>query len=77
MGKRITCDGTGVEIPEESPTTGMFGHQYSDKARPVAEQYLDAVNDLHTKAAQRFDEELSGLRAYYREQLDELPDDVS
>lgn len=74
MGTRTTCDGTGVEIPEETPTTGHFGHQYSDEARLVAEEYLKRVDELHTEAAKAFQAALDALRAEYREKLHELPD---
>lgn len=77
MAKKTTCDGTGIEIPEETPTTGHFGHQYSEEARPIAEEYLKEVDDLHTKAARFFEEGLAVLRGAYRERLAQLPDDPS
>jgi hypothetical protein len=75
MGTRTTCDGTGVEIPADTPTTGHFGHQYCDDARGVATEYLAAVNQLHTDIAAMFQERLDLLRAQYRERLTQLPDD--
>jgi hypothetical protein len=76
MATITTCDGTGVEIPADTPTTGLFGHQYSEEARPIAEKYLAELDDLHTSAAIAFKNGLDSLRARYREQLRELPDDV-
>jgi hypothetical protein len=76
MATVTTCDGTGVEIPAETPTTGQWGHQYSDAARPIAEAYLDDLSALHTKYAQLMQTELGELRARYREKLQQLPDDV-
>lgn len=75
MGKRTTCDGTGVEIPHDTPPTGMFGHQYCDVARKVAEEYLAKVNALHTATAAAFQEGLEKLRKEYRVELEQLPDD--
>ena len=75
MARVTTCDGTGAEIPEETPTTGLFGHQYSDEARPIAEEYLAALDALHSESATTFTAKLGELRAKYRSQLRELPDD--
>ena len=76
MAKITTCDGTGVEIPADTPPTGHFGHQYSDEARPIAQAYLDAVDAVHTEVAELFAERLASLRASYGERLRELPDSV-
>lgn len=76
MAKVTTCDGTGVEIPDSTPVTGQFGHQYSDDARPIAEKYLADLDELHTETARVFQEKLGALRERYRERLRELPDDV-
>lgn len=75
MARITTCDGTGVEIPDDTPTTGHFGHQYCESARIVAEQYLADLDALHTKAAERFQAELTDLKSLYREKLKELPDE--
>lgn len=75
MAKITTCDGTGVPIPEDTPATGIFGHQYSDDARPIAEKYLLDLDELHSRTAQRFQTELAELRALYREKLQQLPDE--
>lgn len=69
------CDGTGVEIPEDSPTLGHFGHQYSDEARVIAEEYLQALNDLHSEMASKFQADVDSLRAKYHERLAVLPDE--
>lgn len=74
MATITTCDGTGVEIPADTPPTGYLGHQYSEAARPIAEQYLAAVDTLHTETARDFEEKLAHLRTMYREKLRELPD---
>lgn len=74
MALTNTCDGTGVEIAPDTPTTGVFGKQYCEAARPIAEQYLAAVDALHTETARDFEEKLAHLRTMYREQLRELPD---
>lgn len=74
MAGITVCDGTGVEIPEDAPTTGFFGKQYSDAARPVAEAYLAELNELHTAAHREFEVKLEALREKYRPQLRELPD---
>lgn len=75
MGTKTTCDGTGVEIPDDTPTTGLFGHQYSDEARMYAEEYLENMSQLHTRYATNFQAELNELKALYREKLKELPDE--
>jgi hypothetical protein len=75
MATRTTCDGTGVVISDDTPVTGIMGHQYCDDARPVAEMYLADVSELHTKHAQAFTLELQELRARYREKLSQLPDE--
>lgn len=75
MARVTTCDGTGIEIPEDTPVTGDFDHQYCDAARPIAEKYLEDLDNLHTRHAQSFQAELDDLRRLYREQLRQLPDD--
>ncbi len=70
------CDATGVEIPEDTPTTGHHGRQYSDEARPIAEQYLRELDEIHTVFAVAFQAKLTELRAKYREKIRELPDDM-
>lgn len=75
MATVTTCDGTGVEIPPDTPTTGIFGHQYCDAARPIAETYLEEVETLHKRLAIQFQAELEELRARYRGQLKQLPDE--
>jgi hypothetical protein len=77
MATVTTCDGTGVQIPVDTPTTGIFGHQYSDDARPIAEKYLAELDLLHTEAARAFQAKLDALRTVYRHQLRELPDDFA
>lgn len=74
MATITTCDGNGTEIPADTPTTGPFGHQYSDAMRPIAEKYLVDLNDLHTQLAAAFKAGLEDLRNQYREKLRELPD---
>lgn len=74
MGAKTVCDGTGVEIPDETPNTGIFGHQYCDEARPIAEEYLAKVSELHTQVAAQFKASLEDLRDTYRAKLRELPD---
>lgn len=73
--KQAICDGTGDPIPDDTPTTGPWGRQYSDAARVIAEQYLQKVNDLHTRYSTLFQQELEDLRAATREHLKQLPDD--
>lgn len=73
MATNTICDGTGVEIPEDTPPTGLFGRQYSEGARPLAEKYLEELNALHTAAAESFQAQLDALRARYRH-LRTLPD---
>jgi len=70
-----TCDGTGVPIPDSTPVTGVLGNQYCDDARPLAQKYLDDLNDLHTQVAQQFQTRLNELRAAYHEKLKKLPDE--
>lgn len=77
MAKATTCDGTGTPIPDDTPATGLFGHQYSDEARPIAEEYLREVNDLHTTTAAAFQRTLEAIRDRYRAQLRSLPDEIS
>jgi len=77
MGTRTTCDGTGVEIPDDTPPTGLHGRQYSDDARQIAEAYLAELDAIHTESAVAFQAKLTVLRAKYRVQLIELPDDAS
>lgn len=74
MAKITTCDGNGTEIAEDTPTTGMFGHQYCDEMRPVAEAYMAALSDLHARHAEKFTAELTEIRAHYKAKLRELPD---
>lgn len=76
MAKTTTCDGTGVEIPDDTPVTGHYGHQYADGARAIAEAYLAKVDEAHTEAAVLFAGRLERLRMEYRALLRELPDDV-
>lgn len=54
------CDGTGIEIPEDSPKLGPYGRQYAECIRPLVEQYLA---------------ELAEIRERYRRVLAQLPDD--
>lgn len=75
MAKVTTCDGTGIEIPEDTPFTGEFEHQYCPAARHFAEKYLEDLDNLHTKHAEAFQLELDDLRKLYREHLRQLPDD--
>lgn len=75
MATKTTCDGTGVEIPSDTPVTGMFGHQYCEASRVVAESYLSDLNTLHTEMAQQFQTRLDELRSIYHEKLKELPDE--
>jgi hypothetical protein len=75
MAKVTTCDGLGVPIAEETPTTGLFGHQYCDEARPIAEEYLKAVDDLHTRLSEEFASEMAKIRSAYRLKLIQLPDE--
>ena len=77
MARSTTCDATGVTIPEDTPTTGIFGHQYCDSARPLAEKYLEDLHDLHTRHAVAMQAELDEMRALYREKIATLPDDAS
>lgn len=74
MAKINTCDGTGVEIPENTPETGHFHHQYSDAARPIAEAYLRELDEIHTETAQAMKIKVEVLRSRYRALLRELPD---
>lgn len=76
MAKITTCDGTDVEIPADTPITGLFGRQYSDAARPIAEKYLEEFDELHTKIAREMQAGIEALRARYRGELRQLPDDV-
>ncbi len=76
MGTQTLCDGIGIAIPEDTPVTGLFSHQYSDAARPDAQAYLDELDALHTKHAAAFAIELAELRAKYRERLMILPDEA-
>lgn len=76
MARATTCDGTGATIPDDTPATGYWGHQYSDAARPVAEEYLRELNALHTRAARDFMDQLDALRARYHEKLTTLPDHI-
>jgi hypothetical protein len=41
----------------------------------VAEKYLAELTDLHTANARKFAEDLAALRARYRSQLRQLPDE--
>ena len=75
MASRNHCDGTGVEIPDDTPTTGFFGRQYSDEARLIAEEYLKKVDELHFEIATKFQAALDALRAEYRTRIQTLPDD--
>lgn len=75
MASRTICDGCGTEIADDTPTTGHFGKQYSSELRPVAEEYLAKLDELHTAAALQFTSELCKLRAHYREMLLKLPDE--
>lgn len=75
MGSITTCDGSGVEISPESPKTGHFDRVYSEEMRPIAENYLCKVDDLHTRMATQFTDELALIRATYREKLKFLPDE--
>lgn len=75
MGTKTTCDGTGVDIPGDTPTTGMNGRQYCHEARKIAEDYLRDLDTTHTAMAMAFQKALTELRAKYREQLTQLPDD--
>ena len=75
MGVRTTCDGTGVPIPGDSPTTGLFGHQYCPEAREIAEKYLEEVDTLHSAMAETFGTALSEIRARYKQDLLQLPDE--
>jgi hypothetical protein len=73
--KRSLCDGTGVAIPEGTPTTGFFGRQYSDAVRGDAEAYLRELDELHTKHAKAFSQGLVKLRAKWKASLATLPDE--
>lgn len=75
MATRNICDGTGVEIPEETPTTGHFGKQYCDEARPLADEYLAKLDKMHTAAAEKWSADLAALKAEYRPLLTSLPDE--
>jgi len=77
MAVRNHCDGTGVEIPDDTPVTGMHGKQYSDDARPIAEAYLRELDEIHSEAAIAFQAKIIALRDKFRPQLKELPDDPS
>jgi len=77
MARATTCDGTGAQIPDDTPSTGLFGHQYSDEARPVAEGYLRELDALHTAASATFQRGLAELRDRYRAKLNTLPDEIS
>lgn len=76
MARVTTCDGTGVEIPNDTPTTGLFGHQYCPEARAIAEKYLEELNALQQQQAAAFESALHTLRSSYRDKLYQLPDDV-
>lgn len=76
MGLKNICDGTGVEIAADTQVTGMFGHQYCDEARQIAEAYLAELNNLHTAMASKFQADLDSLREKYHEQLGVLPDEL-
>lgn len=73
--RATTCDGTGVLIPEDTPTTGAFGAQYCDDARVIAEKYLSDVHALHTECAEMFQAKLDALRQEARKELQILPDE--
>lgn len=75
MAKKNFCDGTGLEIPEDTPTTGHFGRQYCNPARIEAEKYLAELDALHTEAAQFYESKREELRARYRAELQHLPDE--
>jgi hypothetical protein len=74
VAKITTCDGTGVAIPDDTPTTGAFQHQYCIEARPIAEKYLADVDELHTRCADMFKIGLELLREEARKSLNQLPD---
>jgi hypothetical protein len=69
------CDGTGVEIPEDTPTTGHFGRQYCEAARADAEEYLRLIDEAHTAAARLYEMARETLRGVYRLKLATLPDE--
>ena len=69
------CDGTGVEIPADAPTTGPYGRQYAELVRPIAEGYLTALNKLHTDVAEDYRRRREELRAKTRTSIATLPDD--
>ena len=75
--KATTCDGTGVIIPDDTPTTGPYRHQYCDEARPIAERYLRELDEIHTEAASEFQSKLNRLREEARKVLAQLPDEPS
>lgn len=77
MGTRTTCDGSGVEIAADTPTTGLHGKQYSEETRSLAEAYLAELDAIHTESATAFMAKLTELRAKYQGQLLELPDNAT
>lgn len=75
MATKNFCDGTGLEIPDDTPTTGVFKRQYCNPARIEAEKYLAELDELHTWAAQLYEAKREELRARYRAELQHLPDE--
>lgn len=75
MATKNFCDGTGVEIPDDTPTTGHFGRQYSAEARAVAEEYLQLLDEAHTSAARKYETDRETLRQVFRLKLAKLPDE--
>lgn len=75
MATKNFCDGTGVEIPDDTPITGHFGRQYSAEARAVAEEYLQLLDEAHTAAARHYENARENLRSLFRLKLAKLPDE--
>lgn len=75
MATKNFCDGTGLEIDDDTPPTGHFGRQYCEAARADAEEYLRLVDEAHTAAARHFETARENLRSLFRLKLATLPDE--
>ena len=74
MGRAVHCDGCGErEAPHKIEWAPHL--DYCDACHARIREYLDAVQDLHTRIAQQWTEELAKLHAQMRESLPdgELP----
>lgn len=76
MTSAVVCDGCHKVVKGE-PT--KFGHilesDYCEKCAPVAQSYLDEIDQLHDKVAEMYETGSAGIKVEYRKKLKGIPDE--